>query len=113
MASFAQAPKARVLSTGDQVAITIDGNDFPYRSLSVRGHIAVERRESVTPEYEVTSRRYLGETQARAWLDGIPPGTPMWRFTVTPKWANLQDFETRFPSGLVAMMGWAPDVTTS
>jgi len=32
--------------------------------------------------------------------DRLPPAVQMWRIAVTPTWANVLDFETRFPSAL-------------
>jgi hypothetical protein len=90
------------LEDGDPVAITIDSNDWPYQVLSIRGSAEVELIDGVVPEYAAAARRYFGEQQGKAWVDQFPPGTQMWRIAVTPAWANILDFETRFPSALSA-----------
>jgi Pyridoxamine 5'-phosphate oxidase len=97
-----RAPKLRALDDGAQVAISIDSNDWPYHVLSIRGTARVERVDGVPPEYALASRRYFGEEQGQAWVDQFPPDAEMWRIAVTPTWANVLDFETRFPSALSA-----------
>jgi hypothetical protein len=97
-----RAPKVQALEDGDPVAITIDSNDWPYQVLSIRGSAEVELIDGVVPEYAAAARRYFGEQQGQAWVDQFPPDTQMWRIAVTPAWANILDFETRFPSALSA-----------
>ncbi len=97
-----RAPKLRALENGAPVAITIDANEWPYHVLSIRGTASVEQVDGVVPEYAEAAKRYFGDEQGRAWVDQFPPGTQMWRIAVTPTWANVLDFETRFPSALSA-----------
>ena len=95
-----RAPKLHALDDGAAVAVTIDSNDWPYHVLSIRGTASVERVDGVVPEYAAAAKRYFGEEQGKAWVEQFPPDMQMWRIAVTPTWANVLDFETRFPSAL-------------
>jgi nitroimidazol reductase NimA-like FMN-containing flavoprotein (pyridoxamine 5'-phosphate oxidase superfamily) len=97
--SPARAPKLAVLAANPRVAVTIDGDTFPYHVLSIRGSAAVEELDDIAPEYEAAAVRYFGPEQGRAWADQLR-GRPMGRIRVTPEWANLIDFERRLPSAL-------------
>jgi hypothetical protein len=97
-----RAPKLLAIADGAPVAITIDSNDWPYQVLSIRGTAGVTHVDGLTPEYTAAARRYLGTEQGQAWVDSFPPDMQMWRIAVTPTWANVLDFETRFPSALSA-----------
>ena len=96
----ARAPKLRALENGAPVAVTIDSNEWPYHVLSIRGTATVERVDGVVPEYAAAAKRYFGDEQGQAWVDQFPSDVQMWRIGVTPAWANVLDFETRFPSVL-------------
>ncbi len=97
-----RAPKLRALDDGAEVAITIDSNEWPYRVLSIRGTAAVTHVDGVVAEYAAAAKRYFGDEQGQAWVDQFPSDVQMWRIAVTPTWANVLDFETRFPSALSA-----------
>ena len=95
------APKVKVLSANPRVALTIDGNEWPYKVLLLRGAARVEVVEGVAPEYAAAARRYFGEEQGRAWVEQMGGMVPsMARIAVRPDWAAILDFETRFPSAL-------------
>jgi hypothetical protein len=96
------APKLLALDDGASVAVTIDSNDWPYHVLSIRGTATVEQVDGVVAEYAEAAKRYFGEAPGQAWVDQFPPDMQMWRIAVTPTWANVLDFETRFPSALNA-----------
>ena len=97
-----RSPKLLAIADGAPVAITIDSNDWPYHVLSIRGTASVERVDAVVPEHAAAARRYFGDDQGEAWVDQFPPEVQMSRIAVTPTWANVLDFETRFPSALSA-----------
>ena len=97
-----RAPKLQALDDGAPVAITIDSNEWPYRVLSIRGTVAITHVDGVVPEYAAAAKRYFGAEQGQAWVDQFPSDVQMWRIAVTPTWANVLDFETRFPSALSA-----------
>jgi nitroimidazol reductase NimA-like FMN-containing flavoprotein (pyridoxamine 5'-phosphate oxidase superfamily) len=95
-----RAPKLRALEHDPHVAVTIDSAaGWPYRALLVRGEASVEAVDDVTEEYAAAAHRYFGDEQGTAWVDQLR-GQPMARITVTPTWAGVLDFETRFPSAL-------------
>lgn len=49
----------------------------------------------------LAARRFLGESQASAYLDGIDQqGTKMARIAVRPPWVGVVDFQSRMPSAL-------------
>jgi hypothetical protein len=100
--SIPRSPKLRALNDGAPVAVTIDSNEWPYHVLSIRGTATVELVDGVVPEYGAAAKRYFGEEQGQAWVDQLPSDVKMWRIAVTPTWANVLDFETRFPSALSA-----------
>jgi len=94
------APKLKVLPADPRVALTIDDNAWPYKVLTVRGRASVELLDDVSPEYALAATRYFGPEQGPAWVSTLR-GKPMARIVVTPEWAAVLDFETRFPSALV------------
>jgi nitroimidazol reductase NimA-like FMN-containing flavoprotein (pyridoxamine 5'-phosphate oxidase superfamily) len=98
----ANAPKTTALSDGDRVAVTIDGNDWPYHSLVVRGPARVTRRQGVVEEYALAANRYFGEEQGNAWLAQLPDDIAMVRIAVRPEHVTILDFETRLPSAISA-----------
>ena len=101
VASPAAAPKAKALTSGAAVAVTIDDQVFPYASLNLRGAVQVDRTDGVAEEYRIAARRYLGDEQGDAWSDQMPPGG-MFRFSLTPTWVGLIviDEFRRVPSAL-------------
>ena len=67
----AKAPKVRALSPGAKVALSIDGNTWPYKVLQIRGTAQVETIPGVVPEYALAAERYFGPEQGRAWVKQI------------------------------------------
>jgi hypothetical protein len=67
----------------------------------VRGTAEDEMLDDVVPEYPRAAERYFGPEQGPAWVSTLR-GKPMARITVTPAWAGILDFTTRFPSALMA-----------
>jgi PPOX class probable F420-dependent enzyme len=97
------APKMKVLEARPDVALTIDHGRFPYRVLLIRGRAKVEPGDGVVPEYAAAANRYLGPVEGAAWLDNVKKmGLPSARIAVTPTYARVLDFETRFPSAIAA-----------
>ena len=87
------------LSTNPKVALTVDTNAFPPHVLLVRGTAAIDIVDGVPPEYLAASRKAVGpdqwdsfEAQVRAMYK------QMARIKITPLWAKVLDFETRFPT---------------
>ena len=100
MGTPANAPKTAALSDGDAVAIAIDGNDWPYHALVVRGIARVTRQKGVVAEYALAADRYFGEEQGHAWVAQFPEDVQMVRIAVRPEHVTILDFETRFPSAI-------------
>ena len=102
MGSPANAPKAAALRSGDSVSVAIDGHDWPYHVLVVRGVANVTRQTGVIPEYALAAVRYFGDEQGRAWVAQFPEDVPMVRVGVRPQHVTILDFETRFPSAITS-----------
>jgi len=101
LATPPKAPKLKALAKNPKFSLTIDENEFPYRVLMIRGTARLEAVDGMIPEYELAAERYFGAHLAQSWLQqlrGMVPG--MVRITVTPQWAAILDFQTRFPSAL-------------
>ena len=67
--------------------------------------VSVDTVEDVAPEYAATAERYFGPEQGKAWVDQLRAmmkgwDEPMLRIRMSPVWANVIDFQTRFPSAL-------------
>jgi Pyridoxamine 5'-phosphate oxidase len=97
-----RAPKLRALAVNPQVAATIeDATTWPYKALLIRGDASVEMLDHVSPQYEASARRYLGDDEGEKWVSGLR-SAPMARITLRPTTVHLLDFVTRFPSALSA-----------
>jgi hypothetical protein len=101
LATPPKAPKLKALSKNPKVALTIDDNDFPHKVLMVRGTARLETVTGIVPEYAMAAERYFGSQQGKAWIEQMGGMIQsMVRITITPEWAGLLDFQTRFPSAL-------------
>lgn len=102
------SPKCSMLRDGAPVAITIDGEQWPYHALTVRGTAHTETVQGVAPEYAKAAERYFGAEQGRVWVGNISQMfTHMFRIAVRPERVSILDFETRFPSAIAAAMSGA------
>jgi len=96
-----RAPKLTVLESGSKVAVTIDGDTWPYHVLMIRGTADVAMVDGVPSEYAAAARRYMGVEQGDAWSSQVAARFPqMARIAITPDWVGVIDFERRFPSAL-------------
>lgn len=99
------APKMQVLRDGAKVALTIDTDRMPYKTLMIRGTIRTDTVDGIAPEYAQMTIRVFGEEVGSAWLENVRPLMPrMARIFVRPDWVGILDFETRFPSALERAM---------
>jgi hypothetical protein len=87
------------LHANPKVALTVDTNAFPPHVLLVRGIASIDLVDGVPPEYFAASRKGVGpdqwdafEAQVRAMYK------QMARIMITPLWAKVLDFQTRFPT---------------
>ena len=95
------APKLKVIESDAKVALTIDGQTWPYHVLMIRGTADVRMVDGVPTEYSAAARRYMGVDQGNAWSDHVAARFPqMARIAITPEWVGVIDFERRFPSAL-------------
>jgi hypothetical protein len=95
-------PAARLaaLRANPTVALTIDTEDFPSRSLTIRGRALIDEVEGLAPEYVASAHRYLGDGAADMVAGMDRPGTVQARIVVRPTWVGLLDFTERLPSAL-------------
>lgn len=55
----------------------------------------------IVPEYAMAAERYFGSQQGKVWVGQLGAMIQaMVRISITPEWAGLLDFQTRFPSAL-------------
>jgi hypothetical protein len=98
------APKMKALARQPKVALTVNSYEFPFKVLYVRGTVAIEKCDTMIPEYVTMAQRLLGEQGAEAWLANVQALLPamggMARLALTPEWVGILDFEQRFPSAL-------------
>lgn len=100
-----KSPKVRALAAHGKVAISIDGDTWPYKILQIRGTAAVETVAGVVPEYALAAERYFGAEQGRAWVKQVGGMfSQMARIVVRPEWVAVLDFERRFPQAIEAAM---------
>ena len=69
------APKLKALAADPRVALTVDGNAWPYKELLVRGRASVEFLDDVSPEYALAATRYFGPERGSARVSTLR-GTP-------------------------------------
>ncbi len=95
-------PAARIaaLRAHPAVALTIDTEQFPPQSLTIRGRAEIDEVDGVAPEYIASAQRYLGDGAADMITAMDQPGTVQARIVVRPTWVGLLDFATRLPSPL-------------
>lgn len=89
------------LRANPSVALTIDTESYPSKSLTVRGEAEISEVTGIAPEYAAAARRYLGDGAAERMLADLDqPGTVQARIAVRPAWVGLIDFASRLPSVL-------------
>src|SRR6267143_1710796 len=67
------APKVAQLRKDPRVALTIDGTEWPYKALLVRGRVEIDDVAGVSPEYVASAERYFGPEQGTAWVNQVRP----------------------------------------
>jgi len=97
-----KAPKVEALRKHPEVAISIDGDAWPYKVLQIRGTARLENVDDITPEYSAAAKRYFGSEQGQAWVEQLRQmgQQKMVRISVRPHWVAILDFVTRFPKAL-------------
>ena len=96
MSTFAGATKLRDILDGTVVAVTIDTDTFPYRSLKLRGPVTRRSVSGIAEEYEHAAERYLGADMASQWLEflGDPDQVVL---SLRPTWARVSDMAADSP----------------
>lgn len=100
-ASVMGSAKNEALRVNPRVAITIDTEDYPPKTLLIRGTARVEIVDGVPDLYVQASTRRLPEEVRKPWEDGVRGlFDQMAVVTITPTWARLIDFETTLPKAV-------------
>jgi pyridoxamine 5'-phosphate oxidase-like protein len=108
LATVPHAPKVPALRANPKVALTIDTETFPPNVLLVRGTAAIDIVDGVPPEYLDASKKSVGPDQWEAFEAQVRGMyKQMARIKITPLWAKLLDFETRFPTPIEKLIGGA------
>lgn len=92
LSGFAGSRKLDELHDGDVVAVTIDTEDFPYRSVRIRGRLTIEHAAGLTESYRATARRYLGDGPGRDWCDRLRADQAL--LTIHPTEASASDMSS-------------------
>jgi len=91
-------PKAKALRRDPRVALTIDSEAGPYRSLQVRGLATLETVPGVAPEYELMAARHYGEALGKRWIESVlARRSDSARIAIEPTWAYFLDMAKVFP----------------
>ena len=99
------APKVSALKANPKVALTVDTNAFPPHVLLVRGTAAIDMVDGVPPEYLEASRKSVGPDQWDAFEAQVRVMyKQMARIKITPLWAKLLDFQTRFSTPIEKLL---------
>jgi hypothetical protein len=102
MCTAKNAAKLTALRHNPAVALTIDTEVHPPKTLLIRGRAELDVVEGIPDEYlqmngsytMTPEQREAWEAEVRSVYDG------MVRIVVTPTWAKLIDFETTLPSAV-------------
>jgi nitroimidazol reductase NimA-like FMN-containing flavoprotein (pyridoxamine 5'-phosphate oxidase superfamily) len=105
------APKVKAIEKHPRVAVTINTNEFPYKSLCIRGTASVQVMGDMMPEYTLMAQRMMGDG-ADSWLQQVTGLLPAMggiaRIAITPEWVAIHDFEQRFPSAMERAIALQP-----
>ncbi|MCH9673521.1 MAG: pyridoxamine 5'-phosphate oxidase family protein [Gammaproteobacteria bacterium] len=89
--------KVKAIRQHPRIALTIDTEQSPYKSLRIRGTAQVELADGVLDEYVRCAHRYYGEGTGQRWIDWFATVTvSMARITISPHWVEVLDFRERF-----------------
>jgi len=95
-----RAARVAALRANPVIALTIDTEGSPPRSLTIRGRAQIDEVAGLAPEYVASAHRYLGDAAPEMIAGMDQPGTVQARIAVRPTWVGLLDFATRLPSPL-------------
>jgi Pyridoxamine 5'-phosphate oxidase len=110
MATFAGSSKLDEISPGDVVAITIDTDTFPYRSLRMGGPVELVQVDDLAVDYRTAAVRYLGPVAGASWCRSLE-GRAQVLMRLTPTWATVTDMSrSPFLAASDEPTGSVPDV---
>jgi Pyridoxamine 5'-phosphate oxidase len=94
------SPKMKVLKDGSPVSLTIDNEQWPAKTLNIRGRATVSASPEPFPEWLLTAQRYVGEQGGNEFLALVKQTFPTWvRIAVRPEEVRILDFGAgQFPS---------------
>jgi hypothetical protein len=110
------SPKVSAMSAQPRVALTIDTDTAPPKSLLIRGVATIETVDGVPDDFIKASTKGMEQTQVREFeAQARSIYKQMARIAITPDWARFYDFGAgRVPSFLLKLMNDAqPDMTHS
>lgn len=99
------APKVAAIEASPDVALTIDGTEWPYKALLIRGTAVVETVSGIADEYAAAATRYFGAEQGEQWVGMV--GSLLdesARIAIRPTHVTILDFTERFPSRIASRM---------
>jgi len=98
VATSASSPKFRAIRRQPALALTIDSEAPPYRSLQLRGRAEIEIVDGLAPEYERMAHRYYPRAAAEVWLARARQAVKQQaRLTIRPAWARVLDVAALSP----------------
>ena len=98
IATSASSPKFRAIRRRPELALTIDSEAPPYRSLQLRGRAEIEIVDGLAPEYETMAYRYYPKAAADLWLARARAHVlRQARLTIRPAWARVLDVAALSP----------------
>lgn len=104
LGSLPGSPKFDALRQNPHVALTIDTEAFPAKTLMIRGTARVAMVKE-SPEYAAAAERYMGPEGGKAWIAQVGSlFSELVLITVQPEWVGLLDFQTRLPHAIEAAM---------
>jgi PPOX class probable F420-dependent enzyme len=98
IATSATSPKFRAIRRRPELALTVDSEAPPYRSLQLRGRAEIELVAGLAPEYEAMAHRYYPKAAAEVWLARSRAAVRQQaRLTLRPTWARVLDVAALSP----------------
>jgi len=104
-ATAPKAPKVCALQANPKIALTVDTNTRPPHALLVRGTATVEEVDGVPMEQLKAFEKQMPAEQLPAHeIQMRAIYKQMARIRISPEWAKLLDYETRWPSCVEKLM---------
>lgn len=100
------SPKVAAISAQPHVALTIDTDATPPKSLLIRGRASIETTDSIPDDFIKASTKGMDAAQIQEFEARVRPiYKQMSRIAITPDWARFYDFGTgRLPGSLLKLI---------